>query len=211
MLQKGTEMQHTTQGRLLLYWSPGKEINHCLKWAEHSWEWLNCVCSGGKLSSALWSSSAGFLSSERLRTTSASEHHSSKSPWNGCKKLFGSRPSGNFLSFQIVGAVCQDPRSTAYLESKQLNVFGTVDYCCSGSFYMGLYEHNYHSAGVWRSLFLSQHSFAEFPACMYREDTNWQKSYEIDRETCRIFSPLKPKSPLPCITRLQPSAALLVQ
>jgi len=82
-----------------------------------------------------------------------------------------------------VGAVCQAPRSPAYLESKQLNVFGMADYCCSGSFYMGLYGHNYHSAGVRKNLFLTQHAFAKFPACMYREDTNWQKSFEIDKET----------------------------
>jgi len=69
---------------------------------------------------------AGFLSSERLLTISLLEHHSSKSPPNGCKKVFGLRPSGNFLRFQIVGAICQDSCSTASLESKQLKIFGSV-------------------------------------------------------------------------------------
>lgn len=112
-------------GQMTFILKSWKEINHCWKWAEHSWEWLNCVCNRGKLKSTLWSSSAGFLSSERLLTISVFKHRSSKSPPNGCKEVFGLRPSGNFLSFQIVGALCQDPRSTAYLESKQPNVFGT--------------------------------------------------------------------------------------
>lgn len=153
-----------------------EEINHCCKWAEHSWEWLNCVCNQGKLNSTLWSSSAGFLSSERLLTISLLKHHSSKSPPNGCKKVFGLRPSGNFLRFQIVRAICQDPCSTAYLESKQLNTFGTVFttaaqaafiWVCMGAAIIVL--------ELGRILFLSQYFFAKSPESMYREDMNWQK------------------------------------